>query len=64
MQKGNFKDALDAYKALLEDTDNITPAAGDDLQQASIAMQNLGRMDELDAVREKFAETQAKIGVI
>src|SRR4051812_31958382 len=53
---GNFKDAYDAYHDLLLDAKSDPMRVGEDLNLAIQSLQRLGRVDEVDALREKVVE--------
>jgi alpha-2-macroglobulin len=53
---GNFKDAFGLYQKLLFDPDDDLRLAGDDLTHGIQCLQRLGRVNEIDAFREKAAE--------
>ncbi len=56
---GNFKDALEAYIKLATDPQDDPAKVGDDLVQALQCLNNLGRIDEGDDLREKVITIHA-----
>src|SRR4051794_11349521 len=61
-KKGNFKDALGMYSKLLADPNDDPMEAPDDLSRAIECLQRLGRVDEVDDLREKAVATHARNG--
>ena len=59
-EAGNFKDAYEGYRQLALDPADDPRKVGDDLTQAASALQQLGRIDELDDFREAIIRTHAK----
>src|SRR4051794_21850052 len=59
-KKGNFKDAVGMFSKLLADPDDDPLLAPDDLSRAVECLQRLGRVDEVDDLREKAVTTHAK----
>jgi len=51
--KGNWKDAYTLYARLVQDPQDDSVQAGDDLRAAAECLQRLGRMNEFDALIEK-----------
>jgi uncharacterized protein YfaS (alpha-2-macroglobulin family) len=59
-QAGNFKDAYEGYRQLALDTADDPQQVGNDLTQAASALQQLGRIDELDDFREVVIRMHAR----
>jgi alpha-2-macroglobulin len=59
-QQGNFRDALEGYSKLLLDPADDAAEAPSDLSHAVECLQRLGRVDEIDDLREKAVATHAK----
>jgi len=57
---GNFNDAYKTFAALATDGDDDTAAVPEDLNYALQSLQRLGRVDEIDAVREKTVAAHPK----
>jgi len=51
-REGNFQQALESYQKLLSQPNSNPVASADDLKQAVQALQNLGRIDEVDKLIE------------
>ena len=60
LEAGNFKDAYEGFRQLALDPADDPRKVGDDLTQAATALQQLGRIDELDDLREAVIRTHAK----
>src|SRR5512147_1529592 len=58
VRQGNYKDAYDGYRALALDPKDDPRLVGGDLRQAISCLNNLGRMDEVDAFRDAVIEVQ------
>jgi alpha-2-macroglobulin len=56
---GNFQQAFDIYRKLLTNPNSDAVASADDLRQAVQSLQNLGRVDEVDALLEEAVTTHA-----
>lgn len=56
LNKGNYKDAFELFKKLTLNPTTDPKLVGSDLQQGVQALQNLGRLDEIDAFRESVIE--------
>ena len=54
---GNFAEALLLYQLLIEDSENGGDTAADDLRHGVSCLQQLNRVDELDAFLESAVET-------
>src|SRR4051812_48867378 len=59
-QEGNFRDALDGFSKLVNDPADDASDAPDDLSHAVECLQHLGRVDEIDDLREKAVTVHAK----
>jgi uncharacterized protein YfaS (alpha-2-macroglobulin family) len=55
-QQGNNKDAYEAYRKLALDPNDDLRSVGEDLNMATICLQQLNRADEIDEFREKVIE--------
>ena len=60
MEAGNFKEAYEGFRQLALDPADDPLSAGDDLNQAAVALQQLGRIEELDDFREAVIHAHAK----
>ena len=60
LEAGNFKDAYEGFRQMALDPADDPRKVGDDLTQAATALQQLGRIDELDDLREAVIRTHAK----
>ena len=64
LEAGNFKDAYEGFRRLATDPINAAPTirrqVGEDLASACRALQELGRLDELDDFRESVVRVHAK----
>ncbi len=60
MSDGNYKVALEGYRALALDPATDPTQVGSDLQYATQALMNLGQVNEYDALIEKAIEVHAK----
>ncbi|MFO0926728.1 MAG: MG2 domain-containing protein [Gemmataceae bacterium] len=58
--QGNYKVAYDAYRRLAIDKTTDPNKVGADLLQAIASLQNLGRIDEIDELRETSVAAQPK----
>ena len=56
MTDGNFKDAYEGFRRLALNKDDDPRKVGDDLRDALVCLQRLGRIDEADDFREKVVE--------
>jgi hypothetical protein len=61
-QQGNFRDALEGFSKLLLDPADDATEAPSDLSHAVECLQRLGRVDEIDDLREKAVATHGKNG--
>ncbi len=59
-EAGNFKDAFEGFRRLLTNSADDSRQAGEDLSLACRALQQLGRLDELDDFREAAIRAHAK----
>jgi tetratricopeptide (TPR) repeat protein len=59
MKAGNYKEAYDLYQKLATDPDESARQVGQDLEIALTCLQNLNRVKEADAFREKVAQVHA-----
>lgn len=59
-QEGNFKDAYEAYRKLTLDPKSDAGEVGNDLKQAIVCLQRLGRSDEVDEYRDEVIATHSK----
>ena len=57
---GNFNDAFDGFRKLALDSQDDPLQVGSDLEQAIACLQQLGRIDEIDALREAVIEAHGK----
>ena len=57
---GNYKDAYDGFRKLALDPKDDPLAVGGDLDMALQARRQLGRLDEIDELRENVAQVHAK----
>src|SRR5947209_8497938 len=60
LESGNFKDAYEGFRRLALDPNEDPRSVTEDLNLASSALQQLGRVDELDGFREAAIRTHAK----
>lgn len=56
MAAGNFKDAYEGYRRLLLAAEGAPELVGDDLQHALDCLEKLGRVNEIDALRDQVIE--------
>ncbi|HUQ69640.1 MAG TPA: MG2 domain-containing protein, partial [Planctomycetaceae bacterium] len=59
-QDGNFQQAVETYRKLLVNADSDPAATADDLQQTVQALQNLGRVDDVDKLLEETVAAHAQ----
>jgi uncharacterized protein YfaS (alpha-2-macroglobulin family) len=59
-EAGNFKDAYEGFRKLALDAGDDPQLVGSDLNQALSALQQLGRLDEIDELRESVAKVHTK----
>ncbi|MFH1022953.1 MAG: MG2 domain-containing protein [Planctomycetota bacterium] len=57
MNKGNYKDAYEAYRKLALDAKDDPREVGEDLQKAIACLANLNRANEIDTFREDVIKT-------
>ncbi len=57
---GNYKDAYDGFRQLALDPKDDPLRVGSDLDMALQALQQLGRLDEIDQLRENVAQIDAR----
>jgi len=55
---GNYKDAYEGYRQRLLDPATPASQVAHDLERAIACLEQLGRLDEIDALREKAVQTQ------
>lgn len=60
MGNGNWKDAYEAFASLVVDPENKGWVAGSDLDSATQCLRKLGRVSEVDAIREKAIAAHEK----
>ncbi|MDZ4683873.1 MAG: MG2 domain-containing protein [Planctomycetaceae bacterium] len=58
-QDGNFQQAVETYRKLLLNADSDPTATADDLQQTVQALENLGKVDEVDKLIEDTVAAHA-----
>ncbi|OYW17675.1 MAG: hypothetical protein B7Z55_12065, partial [Planctomycetales bacterium 12-60-4] len=59
-QEGNFAEAFDAYKKLVQNPDSDPVRTAEDVPQAIQALQNLGRVDEVDGLLSGTVDAHAQ----
>src|SRR4029079_6252689 len=60
MESGNWRDAYEGFSKLALDPDVDAKAVGDDLTRAVQCLQNLGRSNEIDELRERVIALHGK----
>ena len=59
-QQGNWKDALELFRGLLEDASNSGAVASKDLQRAVECLQHLGSLDQLDGLLKRVVQVHSQ----